>query len=901
MSREPKSFIEVVRERAARLGERRAFTFLGDGEEPSDSLTYAGLDHRARAIAAELQGRGASGERVLLLFPPGLDFVAAFLGCLYADAVAVPAYPPSPGRGTGRLRSLLADARPRLALTVSSLLDRVGREVSGGAEAIATDGFFPGQAEVWRPPAVEPDSLAFLQYTSGSTSDPKGVCVTHGNLIANEQAIQRAFGQSEESVVVGWLPVYHDMGLIGNVLQPLWCGATCVLMSPLAFLQRPRRWLEAIGRFRATTSGGPDFAYSLCVRKIPPEEREGLDLSSWRVAFNGAEPVRAATLDAFSEAFEPCGFRRQAFYPCYGLAEATLFVSGGDPEIAPAVQGRLVGCGGSWPGERIAIVEPEAGRELPPGQEGEIWVAGPSVADGYWGRIEETERTFGVYLITGEGPFLRTGDLGILGEDGELFVTGRLKDLIVVRGRNLYPHDLERTAELSHPALRPGGGAAFSVEAEGEERLVIVHELERRREDEGGEAAEAIRAAVLREQEISPWDVVLIRAGTLPKTSSGKVRRSACREAYLAEALTPVPSPASPTALPGRGAPPPPHDSPEGEASLPLSRGGRSGKRERGPGGEGLICRLAARILRVDPESLDSDASLPLDSLLALELKNRLEAETGVSVSLPQLLDGVSPRRLAEELERRPAALPISLSEEAGADHPLSYNQRSLWFAWRLAPASAAYNLALAARVRSDPDPEALRHALLGLVARHAVLRTTYPLVGGEPVQRIGEVEIDFAVLPGGIEEEAWRPFDLENGPVLRARLFQSEGEAQVLLLAVHHIAADFWSLGLILEELAAGEARPASASYTAWSQWQRQLLAGPEGERLWTEWREALAGAPPVLDLPANRPRPPVPTHRGGSHPFSLGVELSDRVRSLAAASGATLYSVMLAAFEAL
>ncbi|HWN41215.1 MAG TPA: amino acid adenylation domain-containing protein, partial [Thermoanaerobaculia bacterium] len=724
--------------------------------------------------------------------------------------------------------------------------------------------------EDWRPPAVGPDSLAFLQYTSGSTSTPKGVRVTHGNLIANERAIQHACGQSEESVVVGWLPLYHDMGLIGNVLQPLWCGATCVLMSPLSFLQRPRRWLDAIDRFRGTTSGGPDFAYSLCVRKIPPADREGLDLSSWRVAFNGAEPVRAATLDAFAEAFASSGFRREAFYPCYGLAEATLFVSGGDPDAAPRVAGNLVSCGRAWPGERITVVGPETGRELPAGEEGEICVSGPSVADGYW---------------QGEsfGGFLRTGDLGRLDEHGELFVTGRLKDLIVVRGRNLYPHDVERTAEESHPALRPGGGAAFSVEVEGEERLVVVHEVERRREAEAREAAEAIRAAVLREHEVSPHEVVPIRAGMLPKTSSGKVRRGACREGYLSGALTPLaPSPGPPsTPSPGEG--------------------------------ETYLVSLAAHLLRVDPDTLDPEAPLPLDSLLALELKNRLESAAGVSISLGLLLEGISPRRLAEQVT---AAQPFELPAAEGTDHPLSYNQRSLWLAWRMAPESPVYNLALAARVSGDLDKEALSR----LAERHAVLRTTYPLVDGEPVQRIGGSAVDFAVVDSGsLEEEAWRPFDLEHGPVMRARLFPGG----VLLLAVHHIAADFWSLGLILEELAGKDQKdvkdqkdkdPAFLSFTsftsftsfpgpyaAWARWQREMLAGPEGERLWQEWRTALAGAPTVLDLPADRPRPPVPSHRGGSHPFSLGSELSGQVRSLAASSGATLYTVLLAAFAAL
>ncbi|HYG65651.1 MAG TPA: AMP-binding protein, partial [Thermoanaerobaculia bacterium] len=620
----PQSFVDVVRERSGRLGERRVFTFLADGEEPAEHLTYSGLDLRARAVGAELQRRGAAGDRVLLLFPPGLDFVAAFLGCLYAGAVAVPAYPPSPGRGTGRLRGLLQDARPRLALTVSAALDRVERELAEAAEppvVHAIDALPPEVAGDWRPPVVDPSTLAFLQYTSGSTSTPKGVRITHGNLLANERAIQRAFGQSEESVVVGWLPLYHDMGLIGNVLQPIWCGGSCVLMSPLAFLQKPSRWLAAVSRFRATTSGGPDFAYALCVRKVPPAERAGLDLSSWRVAFNGAEPVRAATLDAFAEAFAPSGFRRRAFYPCYGLAEATLFVSGGDPDVQPVVrtvqeagpEGRpLVGCGRVWPGERLAIVEPESGRLAPAGHEGEVWVAGPSVADGYWNRPEETERTFGARLETGEGPFLRTGDLGLLDTAGELFVTGRLKDLIVVRGRNLYPHDLERTAEESHQALRPGGAAAFSAEMDGEERLVVLVEVERRQEAEAGEAAEAVRSVLAREHEVTPWEVVPIRAGSLPKTSSGKVRRSASREEYLAGGLTRV----APVAV---------HASAAAAGSrLEAVRG------------------LAARLLRVDPQSLDPEADLPLDSLLALEMKNRLESDFGVQLPLSVLLDGVS-------------------------------------------------------------------------------------------------------------------------------------------------------------------------------------------------------------------------------------------------------------------
>ncbi len=440
-----------------------------------------------------------------------------------------------------------------------------------GAVAGAEDG--EGGAE----PAAE--DLAFLQYTSGSTADPKGVRVTHGNLMHNEETIRRAFGLSEESVIVGWLPLYHDMGLIGNVLQPLYLGARCVLMSPVAFLKRPRRWLEAIDRYRGTTSGGPNFAYELCVHRVPPAEREGLDLASWTLAFNGAEPVRAETLDRFAKAFAPQGFEREAFFPCYGLAEATLFVTGGDRSTPPAVETvdaaalerdwmepvaedeasarRLVGSGHAWAEQRVAVVDTESGRELPDGRVGEIWLQGPSVAEGYWNRPEQTRSDFEARLETGEGPFLRTGDLGFL-DRGELFVTGRLKDLVILRGRNLYPQDLELTAERSHEDLHPGNGAAFSVDVEGEERLVIVHELERRairRAQEDPEPVfQAIRQAVAEVHEARVHEVVLIKTVSLPKTSSGKVQRRKCRRQYLdGELAVVVPSGAAGA---GRWSPP---------------------------------------------------------------------------------------------------------------------------------------------------------------------------------------------------------------------------------------------------------------------------------------------------------------------------------------------------------
>ncbi|HEV7785623.1 MAG TPA: fatty acyl-AMP ligase, partial [Thermoanaerobaculia bacterium] len=453
----------MLRARAEERPNQAAFTFLTDGETEAGRLTYAELDFRARAVAAALREAVPPGERALLLYPPGLDFIVAFFGCLYAGVVAVPAYPPRPNdRSQARLRAIARDAEPRVALSTSATLSGLAGLAAMAPELaavrwMATDALASGVSDR-QLSEPSPESIAFLQYTSGSTAEPKGVEVTHANLLHNERMIGAAFEQDESSVVVGWLPLYHDMGLIGTVLQPLHAGGRCVLMSPLAFLQRPMRWLEVISRYRGTTSGGPNFAYELCVRKATPEALAGLDLTSWRVAFNGAEPVRAETLERFAGTFAPCGFRPEAFYPCYGLAEATLFVAGGVPgrrpriaeveaaalernevvSIAGSDRGarRLVSSGRPWMGQRIVVADPETGAACPPGRVGEIWIAGSSVARGYWRNPEATTHDFGAHLAGpgSDGPFLRTGDLGFVA-DGELYVTGRLKDLIILRGR----------------------------------------------------------------------------------------------------------------------------------------------------------------------------------------------------------------------------------------------------------------------------------------------------------------------------------------------------------------------------------------------------------------------------------------------------------------------------------
>ncbi|MCG5059277.1 MAG: fatty acyl-AMP ligase [Limnoraphis sp. WC205] len=574
------TLVDLLRHRATQQSEQTAYRFLVDGETLEVSLTYQALDRQSKAIAAHLQSICQPGERALLLYQPGLDYISAFFGCLYAGVVAVPAYPPRPNRSLERIEAILADAEATVALTCQPILSLMRRQFDQVPQLqtlhwIATDTLAETLAMDWQEPVLTRETIAFLQYTSGSTAAPKGVMITHGNLLHNLSAIHHCFAHSPQSQGVIWLPPYHDMGLIGGVLQPLYGGFPVVLMSPLMFLQRPLRWLEAISRYRATTSGGPNFAYDLCVRKIPQGQREHLDLSSWELAFNGAEPIYYEVIERFTEAFAPKGFRREAFYPCYGLAEATLIVSGGEKTAQPvfkSVQAKaleqnqviydfvtpdnrrtVVGCGQSLSDQKIVIVDPQTLEVCGDNQVGEIWVLGPSIAQGYWGKVEETQQIFKADLAgSPDGPFLRTGDLGFLA-NGELFVTGRLKDVIIINGRNYYPQDIERTVEQSHPLIRPNCSASFSVEVDGEERLVILAEVERHyREGHGVQThsgngtaqsskvkavIQSIRRAVSQHHDLQVYDTVLLKVGGIPKTSSGKIQRHICRSRFLDQTL----------------------------------------------------------------------------------------------------------------------------------------------------------------------------------------------------------------------------------------------------------------------------------------------------------------------------------------------------------------------------
>lgn len=569
------TLISLLEHRAAEQNSARAYTFLLDGERESETLEYGELAAKAKAIAATLAARGVMpGDRALLLYSPGLEFIAAFIGCLYAGVIAVPAYPPHPAqlaRTLPRLVAVTANAQVSIVLSTDAIA-RMAPELARIAPAfrnvawIATDTVARTEASEWRRPEVSSDSLAFLQYTSGSTAAPKGVMVSHGNLLHNLASLNHLEENDDTSVAVSWLPVIHDMGLIEGVLLPAYSGYPAYLMSPESFLKRPLRWLEAITRYSGTNSGGPNFAFDLCVRKISGDQIENLDLSSWRCAYNGAEPIRRETLERFHETFKPAGFRWTSFFPVYGLAESTLLVSSGRRTDAPLCcdadadalkNGRFieravasinrvspaVACGLTWFGTSIRIVDPETHEACDPNRIGEIWISSPSVTQGYWMQPEQTELTFHAYLCTGEGPFLRTGDLGVL-HQGQLVVTGRLKDMLIVRGAKHYPQDIELTAEKGHPAVRAGCCAAFVVSGCDGDAAALIAEIDTRTlTGHSSDAAElariatAIRQGVVEQHGVQLQAVALVSAGGVPKTTSGKLQRHACRAGFESGAL----------------------------------------------------------------------------------------------------------------------------------------------------------------------------------------------------------------------------------------------------------------------------------------------------------------------------------------------------------------------------
>lgn len=946
------TLVDVLRWRADHQPDRTAFTFLVDGGGREAHLSYEQLDARSRSIAASLRASRAEGERALLLCPPGLDFICAFFGSLYAGVIAVPCQPPRPGGSFRPLQAILADTGARYVVGTSEVLASARGVLEhtmadAHVQWLATDDRARlAEPDDWARPDIRGETLAFLQHTSGSVSRPRGVQVSHCNLLSNERMIATAFEHDEDSTVVGWLPMFHDMGLIGNVLQPVYVGSRCILMAPESFLRRPMSWLLAISHYRARTSGGPNFAYDLCVDKLVPDQCVELDLSGWTLAFNGSEPVHTQTLDRFCKTFSEYGFRRRAFYPCYGLAEATLLVTGGrrstlpvslhvdkellslgramprPPDGAKAVP--LIGCGRDLLDETVTIVDPETSRPCAAGQVGEVWVAGSNVCSGYWNNPEETANVFGARVADADGtsrPCLRTGDLGFM-HDGQLFIVGRRKDVIIIRGRNYWPQDLERTATRCHPSLRVGRGAAFSIEEGTQEHLVLVLELVRGQRSTPAveeELFHTIRGAIALEHELQVHTVVLVEAGTIPITTSGKIRRRLCRRMLLSDELSVV----------GRDLVTPDGVEPAAarltrEALVATERGQRLARLES------YLVASVAELLRRPLARVPVDASLAalgLDSLSVTELGHRIQVDLGITLDISQLYEagGLSAiaRAVLEQLAATPprskATAPIGDGHDVGA--AMSHGQRALWFLQRLSPTSTAYDITFAAAVHGELDVEWLRRAFQQLVDRHASLRATFDSERGEPVCTIHEAQevcfIHRSGYEGGQEltearmvEEARHAFDLKEGPLLRVTVFTKAAGGHVLVVTAHHLIADFWSLARLLRELnvihaAEASGRPASlppmtSTHADHVSRQRRLLEGERGEQLERFWRTQLAGEPFELSLPLDRPRTSRPP-RVASQLFELSPRTTRQLERLARRHDASPFTVLLAVWQVL
>jgi len=937
------TLVELLQRRAVLHPHRVFIRHLERGEAVTSVVTFADLHARASAIARRLRQQFAPGDRALLLYPNDPDYVAAFFACLYAGLIAVPAYPPQSSRPQHlqRLRSIADSAQPSAVLCTRAIAELLNvADVHGVdlGEIVITDDARPTGVE-FVPAVADPGSVAFLQYTSGSTSAPKGVRVTHANLIANSRAIREVFACSAEDVFVSWLPLFHDMGLIGLLLQPLYSGAELILFSPQRFLESPLRWLRAISAHGGTISGGPDFAYRLCADRIDADRLGELDLSRWRLAFSGSEPVRRESFDAFARLVEPCRFSAKSLYPCYGLAEATLLVSGGTPgsgaraieldaeQLALGVAreqsgGRaIVECGRPASEHELRISDPETRAACAADRVGEIWVAGPSVADGYWNDRAATERAF----VHADGrAWLRTGDLGFL-LGGALFVSGRLKDLLIVRGRNLYPQDLERAVETAVEVLPRGRVAAFPVEHAGAETIGIAAEVSRRLRAliEPTALARAIVEAVAEQASEPPGLILLLNPGTLPMTSSGKLRRSACVEAWQSGRLVPFwtqqlgdppnEQPARTPAAAGAAGAAIADDSARSAVEAELSA---------------ILCSLLG-VERVAPDA--SFFALGASSLALVQLRSRICERFGVELEFASLYERSSLRALAAHVadavgqpqaRARAALIPVARSRRL----PLSRAEEGMWIQQQLDPTSAAYTLAVDVRLDGPLDSAALERALSQLVARHEVLRSTYgsdDAGGYRVIHAPSQLPIAWLVVSAlratdraarirqAVQAAASAPFDLVAGPLLRVALVRCAPEEHRLLVTAHHIVADGASLDVLLEELLAlygaevqhsdaplGPIALQYADYAAAARSRESEHARHAAELAY--FRAKLGSEHPLLALPVDRPRSERRGHQAGQHAVRLGSELASAVRAFACQSETTVFTVLLAAFYA-
>ncbi|WP_051711550.1 condensation domain-containing protein, partial [Andreprevotia chitinilytica] len=937
------TLFDVVRYRATAesgCADRPAFSYLNDGERISGSLTYGQLDAKARALAARLQCHTQPGDRVLLVYPPCMDYIVAFYACVYAGVVAVPTVSPNNARTLPRLRLMAVDAEPAVALTLQSILTGLPALQDGATEDdplarlhwLATDVSGESESASWTQPATQSSDIVFLQYTSGSTGTPKGVMVSHANVLANAELSRLAYRIAEGDVFVSWLPPHHDFGLIGAMIIPVYVGGHCVQLPPATFLMRPYRWLKLITQYRARITGAPNFAYQLCVQRISDEEKQTLDLSSLEVTVNGAERIRAETLRQFAAAFASCGLKPQSMTPSYGMAESVLMASAnlatqaGQTPLTRSISKAALESGlieisrnehdgtevvltgaSCTVDHRVIIVDPATCTPLADEQVGEVWIQGGSVAQGYWGRPEESDRTFRAELAGHAGAWLRTGDLGFV-SDGGLYITGRIKEVMIFNGRNIYPQDVEITIEALDPAFRANGCAAFTLEDGTATGLVVVQELERRRQPLLEGLQGRIRTELADRHEIFDLAaVLLVRAGNIPRTSSGKIQRGRCRQLFETGAIDAIWS--------------------WNRADEALQA--ESPDRPATPTEQTLLKAWQEAFGNSNIAVTDNFFLLGGHSLLAAQLIAKLRSEFQIELPLSTLFHAPTIVALAREIDAQgqtAIALPPIVHGEHAERLPLTFAQQRFWFLDQYQPNNPFYTIPLALTIGGAVNASLLQRVLDALVERHAPLRTVFQLDAGQPMQVIlPKLSVPLRVIDLSdlsveqadqqakeeIHTEAYRPFDLANGPLMRATLLRQADAQHTLLLSLHHIIYDGGSTVPLLTELtqlyaalSAGRPtplQPLAVDYADYTQWEAKHLGGTWLDTQLAWWRDALNGVPPLLAIPTDRPRLPGNSQRGAACALNLPSQLIQDLTALGRQHNATLFMVLTAAMNAL
>lgn len=901
------------------LSDKELFIFLRGNEHPAeDVITFSEMERRVKSIAVNLLEKITPGEKVILCYPPGIDYILAFYGCLYAGIVAVPVYPPQGKATILRFINVMKDCQAQFILSngmlKSQFLSRQS-DASGFSEDqfLFTDEMIEVDLNAFVWPDIEGSSLAFLQYTSGSTGDPKGVMISHDNIISNLKSLQEATNCSVDDTFVNWLPLFHDLGLVNTMLLPVYLGASSVLMSPLAFVSSPKLWFDAITKYKGTICGGPNFCYELCNKKILPKEFSGLDLSSWRVAFNAAEPIYEKTIETFAQTFSSIGFDKAAFYPSYGMAEATVFLTGRKYDASLAAkygnEGKnVVACGKTTSLHKLRIVDPQTRRELPEGQVGEIWVSGPSIAMGYLGKPAQTEEIFAAKILAEEetGNWLKTGDLGFT-KNQELYVTGRIKEIVIIRGQNYYPTDIERTVQESHSALRVGCGAAFSVVEDDEERLIIVQEVNRTamRQLDPMEIYSAILASIAQEYQLSVYAIFLLKPTQLEKTTSGKIQRQLCKNNYLNNTIDAL------------------------DTFIQSDSNARLDYVPPQADDEHLLANILCEELGIAQVGVNDNFFSMGGNSIALT-RTLLKANQALQLELPiatiftnpsisQLLNFIASVKSGEiKLEPRGEFRSIpKINKDNPA--PLSFAQQRLWFLWKLEGANASYNESHLFRIKGDLNCRSLINGLHTIVDRHEVLKTRIIEQDGKAIQILDpgfklDIDLDYVDSDEHVLEifhrESIYPFALDKDNLLRVKLLKSV-DHYFFIVTMHHIVTDGWSLAVITKELnelyeAFTNNRAASLpklpiQYVDYAFWQRQWLQGDRVKEHLSYWQTKLKDLPILHSIPLDKRRPAEQSFIGKKYHHTINKDVRKEISHFCEEKNVTLFIFLQAVFTLL